>query len=194
MSQSFSSEKHLFVINPLVFPKLRDINHVIAEIVRCFDDLQAALQVSSGNILPRLLSFWSAESPYAIHIPRFSRDGISIIQKYIALVGGEIPAQVCVAGIQNIEDQIKASAIPTDIIDCGNIYALNSCAAGFDNVTGSRYYTITNIVATVYNSRRPMQHLLIANIINLVLTYFHNTPGKQEGKGPGSYPKKPCCG
>jgi diacylglycerol kinase family enzyme len=34
--------------------------------------------------------------------------------------------------MRNIEAQIQAPVIPVDIIDCGNIYALNSCAVGFE--------------------------------------------------------------
>jgi diacylglycerol kinase family enzyme len=34
--------------------------------------------------------------------------------------------------MRNINAQIQAPVIPTDIIDCGNIYALNSCAVGFE--------------------------------------------------------------
>jgi diacylglycerol kinase family enzyme len=32
----------------------------------------------------------------------------------------------------NIEEQIRAPAIPADIIDCGDLYALNSCAVGIE--------------------------------------------------------------
>jgi diacylglycerol kinase family enzyme len=177
------SKKHLFVINPRSFLHFRDINRVIAEITRCFGRIQG--EPPSGNAMPDLPSFYSAESPYAIHISRFPRDAIIIIRKYIALAGAETPVRVyavggdgvvfdClngIAGLPNAElaivpygtgadslqafggrefvpvlwsmaEQIKAPAVPADIIDCGNIYALNSCAVGIEAKTIIRSYPV----------------------------------------------------
>jgi diacylglycerol kinase family enzyme len=44
--------------------------------------------------------------------------------------------------MRNIEEQIKAPVIPVDIIDCGNIYAINACAVGFEAMTLRRCYPI----------------------------------------------------
>jgi diacylglycerol kinase family enzyme len=42
--------------------------------------------------------------------------------------------------MRNIVEQIKAPVIPADIIDCGNIYALNSCMAGLEAQAVLRAY------------------------------------------------------
>jgi diacylglycerol kinase family enzyme len=175
MDRALSPKKHLFIINPHSFLRIRDINRVISEIVRCFDGESAALKVPSDDVLPDLPGLYSAENSYVIHISRFPRDGTIIIRKYIDFVGDKTPVRVyaiggdgvvfcCLNGIvglpnaelavvpygtgsdfvqsfggkylipemRNIEEQIKAPVIPADIIDCGNIYALNSCAVGFE--------------------------------------------------------------
>jgi diacylglycerol kinase family enzyme len=173
MAQETSSKKHLFVINPRSFLNFREINRVMAEIARCFEKGRGAPPPPAGNAGPDLPSFYSPESPYAMHISRFSRDAIIIIRRYMALAGAETPVRVyavggdgmvfdCLNGIaglpntelailpygtggnflqafggkelvpamRNIAEQIRAPAIPADIIDCGGIYALNSCAVG----------------------------------------------------------------
>jgi diacylglycerol kinase family enzyme len=175
MSRDPSSKKHLFVINPQSFLNFKEINRVMAEITRCFERVQGARPLPSDTAAPDLPSFYAPESPYAIHISRFSRDAVIIIRKYLALAGGETPVRVyaiggdgvvfdCLNGIAglpnaelaivpygtgsdflqafggkelvpviwNIAEQIKAPAIPADIIDCGGIYALNSCAVGIE--------------------------------------------------------------
>jgi diacylglycerol kinase family enzyme len=175
MDQDSPSKKHLFIINPRSFLNFREINRVIAEITRCFERSQGASRAPVANVAPDLPSFYSPESPYAIHISRFPRDAIIIIRKYMALareeatvrvyaVGGDGVVFDCLNGIAglpnaelaivpygtgsdflqafggkelvpvmwNIAEQIKAPAIPADIIDCGDIYALNSCAVGIE--------------------------------------------------------------
>jgi diacylglycerol kinase family enzyme len=42
--------------------------------------------------------------------------------------------------MRNIAEQIKAPTIPTDIIDCGNIYALNCCTVGFEPLSFLKAY------------------------------------------------------
>jgi diacylglycerol kinase family enzyme len=176
-SLTSSVKKHLFVINPHSFLKPGDISRVIAEISSCFQDFQGKLKMSSSSGVMDLPEFYSPDSPYAIHISRFPRDGIIIIRKYIAIVGKETLVRVyaiggdgiafcCLNGIvglpnvelaivpygtgcdfamsfggkeiipemRNIKAQIQAPVIPTDIIDCGNIYALNSCAVGLEAI------------------------------------------------------------
>ncbi|MDR0597483.1 MAG: hypothetical protein LBG14_03135 [Treponema sp.] len=175
MNQDPASKKHLFVINPRSFLNYKEINRVIAEITRCFERTQSARRAPSANGKPDLPSFYSAESAYAIHISRFSRDAVIIIRKYMALAGRETPVRVyaiggdgvvfdCLNGIAglpnaelaivpygtgsdflqafggkelvpimwNIAEQIKAPSLSADIIDCGGIYALNSCAVGIE--------------------------------------------------------------
>jgi diacylglycerol kinase family enzyme len=183
MAQDSFSKKHLFVINPRSFLHFRDINRIIAEITRCFE--RARGEPPSSNAIPDLPSFYSEESPYAIHISRFPRDAIIIIRKYIALVGAETTVRVyavggdgvvfnClngIAGLPNTElaivpygtgadslqafggrefvpvlwsiaEQMEAPAVPADIIDCGNTYALNSCAVGIEAKTVIRSYPV----------------------------------------------------
>jgi diacylglycerol kinase family enzyme len=175
MTRDSLTKKHLFVINPQSFLNFREINRVIAEITRCFERVQGTSRAPSENDIPDLPSFYSAKSPYAIHISRFSRDAIIIIRKYMALAGSETMVRVyaiggdgvvfdCLNGIAglpnaelaivpygtgsdflqafggkelvpmmwNIAEQVNAPAIPADIIDCGGIYALNSCAVGVE--------------------------------------------------------------
>ena len=183
MDQDSQLKKHLFIINPRSFLHFKDINRVIAEISRCFG--RAEGEPPASNALPDLPSFYSAESPYAIHLSRFPRDAVIIIRKYIALAGAETPVRVyavggdgvvfdCLNGIAglpraelaivprgtgvdslrafggrefvpvlwSIAEQIKAPAVPADIIDCGNIYALNSCAVGIEAKTVIRSYPV----------------------------------------------------
>jgi diacylglycerol kinase family enzyme len=176
------SKKHLFIINPRSFIGPRDINRVIAEIVRCFDGPQAARRIS-GDTLPELPDQYPAASPYAIHVSRFPREAIIIIRKYTALtkmpvrvyaIGGNGVVFSCLNGIvglpgvelavvpygtgsdfvqalggrefipqmRSIQGQIEAPAIPADIIDGGNIYALNSCAVGFEAMAFLNSYPI----------------------------------------------------
>jgi diacylglycerol kinase family enzyme len=44
----------------------------------------------------------------------------------------------------NIEEQVRAPAVPTDIIDCGRIYALTSCAVGIEAKILIRAYPMLN--------------------------------------------------
>jgi diacylglycerol kinase family enzyme len=46
--------------------------------------------------------------------------------------------------VWNIAEMIKAPAIPADIIDCGNIYALSSCAVGIEAKIVIRSYPMLN--------------------------------------------------
>ncbi|MDR2313727.1 MAG: hypothetical protein LBE02_04265 [Spirochaetaceae bacterium] len=174
------SKKHLFIINPRSFLGFREINRVIAEIVRCFDGPLAARQFF-GDVVPVLPNPYSISSPYAIHISRFPRDPIIVIRKYMALmktpvriyaIGGDGLVFSCLNGIaelpnaelaivpygtgsdftqsfggveliprmRNIQKQIDAPVIPTDLIDCGGIYALNACALGFEGMATLKSY------------------------------------------------------
>jgi diacylglycerol kinase family enzyme len=69
--------KHLFVINPVSFPKQSDMEAVIAEINRYF-------KVSDGE--------------YHIHISRFPRDGIRFVRKYIEAARDEMVRVYAVGG------------------------------------------------------------------------------------------------
>jgi diacylglycerol kinase family enzyme len=44
--------------------------------------------------------------------------------------------------MRNISEQIKASVIPADIIDCGNIYALNFCVVGLEAMALLKSYPL----------------------------------------------------
>jgi diacylglycerol kinase family enzyme len=184
MSQASFSKKHLFVINPRSFLSVKDISRVIAEIARCFGESQAILTPSSDRSTG-LPSYYSPESPYAIHISRFPRDSIIVIRKYMALaneetsvrvyaIGGDGVVFCCLNGIaglpnaelavvpygsgsefvqsfggkelipqmRNIAEQIKAPTVLADVIDCGDIYGLNSCAIGLEAMTLLNAYPI----------------------------------------------------
>jgi hypothetical protein len=98
MSPASFSKKHLFVINPRSFLSARNINRVIAEIVRCFDGPSEAREAASGGVIADLPDIDSAESPSAIHISRSPRDAAIVIWKYMALVGAETPVRVYAIG------------------------------------------------------------------------------------------------
>jgi diacylglycerol kinase family enzyme len=87
-------KKHLFIINPRSFLRIRDINRVIAEIVSCFEDGFRNIPFRSPDAIPPLPDVNSFKGPYAIHISRFPRDAIIIIRKYMAAVDGQAMVRV----------------------------------------------------------------------------------------------------
>jgi diacylglycerol kinase family enzyme len=128
---------------------------VIADIVRCFQDLQTQEPI--------------------IHISRFPRDAIAVIRNYskelnsdeiirVYAVGGDGILFDCLNGVvglpnaelaivpygktndvlrafgenkselfRDIKLQATSPTIPTDIIYCGNVYALNFCTVGVES-------------------------------------------------------------
>jgi diacylglycerol kinase family enzyme len=87
-------KKHLFIINPRSFLRIRDINRIIAEIVFCFEGAPLADTPGSPDAIPDLPDVNAFKGPYAIHISRFPRDGIIIIRKYMAKVAGKALVRV----------------------------------------------------------------------------------------------------
>jgi diacylglycerol kinase family enzyme len=146
---------HIFVINPISFPKPGSLGEITAEIESCFAEEDA------GN--------------HFLHVSRYPRDATVIIRKYLMTipktetvrvyaVGGDGILFDCLNGIvglpnaelasipwgnandfvrafgegkngvfRDIRCQIHSPSIPVDIIHCGNRYALNCCTVGLES-------------------------------------------------------------
>jgi diacylglycerol kinase family enzyme len=91
-------KKHLFIINPRSFLRIRDMNRVIVEIVSCFEDGQRIAAFRHFDIVPAFPGLDSTKGPYAIHISRFPRDAIIAIRKYAAMAGEQALLRVYAVG------------------------------------------------------------------------------------------------
>jgi diacylglycerol kinase family enzyme len=87
-------KKHLFIINPLSFLRVKDINRVIAEIISYFEGAPQGASFYSSDAIPDLPDVGAFKGPYAIHISRFPRDAIIIIRKYMAVTAGKALVRV----------------------------------------------------------------------------------------------------
>jgi diacylglycerol kinase family enzyme len=146
---------HLFVINPVSFPREKDLERITAEIESCFSEEEAG--------------------SYFLHVSRYPRDAAVIIRKYLMTipktetvrvyaVGGDGILFDCLNGIvglpntelasipwgnandfvrafgegknglfRDIRLQKESPAIPVDLIHCGSRYALNYCTVGLES-------------------------------------------------------------
>ena len=154
--------KHLFIINPVSFPKRSEMEAVIAEIDRYF---------IAGN------------GQYHIHISRFPRDGIRIARKYIEAAEGEEVrvyavgsdgivydclngmtgrpnAQLAIVpygidsdflrvfgeagyvrdAFRNIKTMATADTMAVDVISMGQRYALSFCTMGLEALGVYKYF------------------------------------------------------
>ena len=167
--------KHLFVINPRSFPVKLDQYRVIKEIIDSFAALNDGKYNSSTDYeilisrYPRnaigLIRKWINEyqSGEVVRVHAIGGDGIlfDCLNGIVGLPDTELSSipygtsndMVRAFGedkkrlFKDIKLQITSPAIPTDIIHCGNNYAINFCTVGLESSTIMKSIDIYNGVS-----------------------------------------------
>ena len=157
--------KHLFVINPRSFPVQAKQSMVLKEINDCFSTAKKGEHTILISRYTRdaigLIRKWikDHQSAEKIRVYAVGGDGIlfDCLNAIVGLPNTELAAIPYGASNDfvrafgegkkelfcNIDLQVSSETIPTDIIHCGNNYAINFCTVGIESdtiMTGLRLY------------------------------------------------------
>jgi YegS/Rv2252/BmrU family lipid kinase len=149
--------KHLFVINPISFGRQTDMNAVMLDIQYCFSAPGSADYSVYVSRFPRAavgkIREYAAEAGDGVTIRVYAVGGDGILFDCLNGVVGLPNAELAVVPYGNSNDFLRAfgegkeklfrdiktqtlsGAIPTDVIFCGNNYALNTCTIGMEAYT-----------------------------------------------------------
>jgi YegS/Rv2252/BmrU family lipid kinase len=148
--------EHLFVINPVSFPQWEDMDKVIGEIRNCFaaSGERHSIHVSRfpRDAIRTIREYLRATSAGTV-VRIYAVGGDGILFDCLNGVVGFKNAELAIVPygnsndflrafgegkrelFQNIAAQAVSPTIPTDIIFCGNNYALNTCTIGMEAYT-----------------------------------------------------------
>jgi diacylglycerol kinase family enzyme len=144
--------KHLFVINPRSFPAAADLDAIQSEIEGCFADREEDHRVLLSWYPRNAISLIRNEAvPPGETLRVYAVGGDGILFDCLNGIVGLPNAELASVPYGNANDLIRAfgenkrglfqdlklqassPAIPTDIISCGNNYALNFCSIGMES-------------------------------------------------------------
>lgn len=154
--------KHLFIINPISFTKEAEMNAVIRDIKDYFGSNDSGEYYIYTSRYPRdaisVIKKYAAKAAETVRVYSVGGDGIlfDCLNGIVALEDAElavIPYGTAndfirafgddVAPIfRDIEKQVKAETIPTDVINIGGRHSLNFCAVGVEAASVLKYYDI----------------------------------------------------
>jgi YegS/Rv2252/BmrU family lipid kinase len=148
--------EHLFIVNPVSFPQWEDMDNIIDEIRECFaaSGERHSIHVSRfpRDAIRTIREYMNgADAKAAVRVYAVGGDGIlfDCLNGVVGFKNAELAVVpygnsndfVRAFGegkqelFQNIAAQAASGTIPTDIIFCGNNYALNTCTIGMEAYT-----------------------------------------------------------
>ena len=152
--------KHLVVVNPWSFIKVSDMDTVIRDIKAYFDSAKGMEYLIYVSRYPRdavsVVKKYVRETDKTVRVYSVGGDGIlfDCLNGMITFPNAELAVIPYGAAndfvrafgegkapiFRNIEKQVKAGTIPTDVINIGSKYILGFCAAGVEAASVLKYY------------------------------------------------------
>lgn len=196
--------KHLFVINPRSFPVKAVQGKVLGEIQDCFASLPGEEYSIHISHYPRhaisLIRNWINEFRADETVRVYAVGGDGILFDCVNSIVGLPNVQLAVVPYGTSNDFVRAfgegkkdlfrdirlqavsGAVPTDIIYCGNIYALNFCTVGMESDAIMNAMDLYNHIAPHIRKYRKLNALIYS-----VLFYVGGTKAVFSKKNHKQY-------